>query len=122
MGASMHIRCSHSFAQTAVRICVRLQDQCILGTDAYLCPRPGPERLKLWPHAGEVALPGGKQDQIDADEVAAALREAREEVGLGPDNVEVLTTCEPFLSKVKISFLAWQLQSTRPMLSPYEAL
>jgi hypothetical protein len=122
MGASRHIRCSHLFAQTAVRICVRLQDQCILKTDAYSCPRPGPERLKLWPHAGEVALPGGKQDQIDVDEVAAALREAREEVGLGPDNVEVLTTCEPFLSKVKISSLAWQLQSTRPMLSPYEAL
>ncbi|WP_135502725.1 CoA pyrophosphatase [Roseovarius aestuariivivens] len=41
-------------------------------------------------HPGQVAFPGGKQDEGDADIVATALREASEEIGLHPDNVEVL--------------------------------
>lgn len=43
-------------------------------------------------HPGQIAFPGGKQDDSDADVVAAALREAHEEVGLNPDVVEVLGT------------------------------
>ena len=34
-------------------------------------------------HAGQVAFPGGRIEADDADPVAAALREAEEEVGLG---------------------------------------
>jgi 8-oxo-dGTP pyrophosphatase MutT (NUDIX family) len=41
-------------------------------------------------HQGEVAFPGGKVDKADADLLATALREAHEEIGLGPDTVEVL--------------------------------
>ena len=41
-------------------------------------------------HAGQVAFPGGAQDASDADEAAAALREATEETGLDPAGVEVL--------------------------------
>lgn len=35
-------------------------------------------------HGGDVALPGGQFEDDDADAVAAALREATEEVGLDP--------------------------------------
>jgi 8-oxo-dGTP pyrophosphatase MutT (NUDIX family) len=43
-------------------------------------------------HPGQIAFPGGKQDEGDDDVTAAALREAWEEIGLAPDNVEVLGT------------------------------
>lgn len=46
-------------------------------------------------HPGQVAFPGGKQDQADADLSATALREAQEEIGLSPDNVEVMGWLSP---------------------------
>jgi 8-oxo-dGTP pyrophosphatase MutT (NUDIX family) len=44
----------------------------------------------LTAHSGQVALPGGRQDEQDENEVATALREAQEEVGLHPKFVTVL--------------------------------
>ena len=38
--------------------------------------------------AGEVALPGGKRDPFDRDDVHTVLREAQEEVGLDPQLVQ----------------------------------
>ena len=43
-------------------------------------------------HPGQIAFPGGKVDDVDADPVAAALREAQEEIGLPPTAVDVLGT------------------------------
>ncbi len=43
-------------------------------------------------HSGQVAFPGGKVDPEDADAVATALREAREEIGLESRHIEVLGT------------------------------
>lgn len=47
---------------------------------------------RLKHHPGQIAFPGGKQDKTDADPVAAALREAEEEIGLPRGHVEVLGT------------------------------
>ncbi|KAA0061173.1 nudix hydrolase 11 [Cucumis melo var. makuwa] len=50
-------------------------------------------------HSGEVALPGGKRDLSDADDVATALREAEEEIGLAPALVNIIAVLQPFVNK-----------------------
>ncbi|OYX27160.1 MAG: CoA pyrophosphatase [Rhodobacterales bacterium 32-66-7] len=41
-------------------------------------------------HPGQIAFPGGKVDPTDPGPMEAALREAREETGLDPAQVEIL--------------------------------
>jgi 8-oxo-dGTP pyrophosphatase MutT (NUDIX family) len=41
-------------------------------------------------HGGQLAFPGGKHETGDADMMATALRETREEVGIAEDAVDVL--------------------------------
>lgn len=47
-------------------------------------------RADLRRHPGQIAFPGGRIDPGDADDVAAALREAEEEVALARHDVQVL--------------------------------
>lgn len=43
-------------------------------------------------HSGQISFPGGKVEQDDPDRIYTALREAHEEIGVDPREVEVLGT------------------------------
>lgn len=47
-------------------------------------------------HPGQVAFPGGRMDESDADIVAAALREAHEEIALPPSTIEIVGLADPY--------------------------
>ena len=51
---------------------------------------------RLRKHAGQVAFPGGKVDETDADEIAAALREAQEEIALPPQSAQIIGTSDRY--------------------------
>ena len=65
-------------------------------------PEPGviltqrPDWLRS--HAGQVAFPGGKIDDTDADAISAALREADEELSIPPSQVKVIGTADVYYS------------------------
>jgi 8-oxo-dGTP pyrophosphatase MutT (NUDIX family) len=46
-------------------------------------------------HAGEISFPGGRQDHADEDLRRTALREAEEEIGLEPEQVELVGALPP---------------------------
>lgn len=62
----------------------------------HLLMEKRPENLTT--HKGQVSFPGGAREPGDEDAVATALREAHEEVGLDPADVEVFGTIDDFVT------------------------
>ncbi len=72
-------------------------------------------------HAGEISFPGGRLDPGE-DVVAAALREADEEVGLAPHTVRVSGQLSSLSTVVSRSFIMPVVASldSRPTLVPHD--
>lgn len=71
-------------------------------------------------HPGQIALPGGKLDG-DEDAAAAALREAREEVGLPPEQVEILGLFGPHETVTGFSVTGVLALLPKPFIAQPEA-
>lgn len=74
-------------------------------------------------HSGQIAFPGGRADRSDSTLQDTALREAEEEIGLSPDDVEILgescqiTTVTDYQVTPFVGILPWPYPL---VLSPVE--
>lgn len=50
-------------------------------------------------HKGQISFPGGRVEEADDGPVATALRETEEEIGLGPDKVEVIGRLDTYTTR-----------------------
>ncbi|KAJ6925976.1 hypothetical protein NC651_010423 [Populus alba x Populus x berolinensis] len=85
--------------RAAVLICI------FEGNDGELRAILTQRSSQLSSHSGEVALPGGKREEGDADDIATALREAKEEIGLDPSLVDVVTVIEPYMTRFHVTVI-----------------
>ncbi len=80
----------HKAIPTGAAVLIPITDRADPGV--ILTKRPDTMRK----HPGQVAFPGGRIDPDDHDAIAAALREAHEEIALPPALVEVVATIDPY--------------------------
>jgi hypothetical protein len=74
-------------------------------------------------HGGQVAFPGGKRDASDSSLLVTALREAKEEIGIDPRDVDVLGQLDDYFTVTSYTvtpFVGWVDAAYVPIASPHE--
>ncbi len=70
-------------------------------------------------HKGQVSFPGGVRDPDDESLLETALREAQEEIGLRPKDVEILGALDP-IPTVTTGFLVYTFVGQIPFPYPFQ--
>ena len=77
-------------------------------------------------HSGQISFPGGKREPEDADKIQTALREAREEMGILPEEVELLGTLSelfiPPSNYLVLPVVGWVKERPRFVPDPVEVV
>jgi 8-oxo-dGTP pyrophosphatase MutT (NUDIX family) len=76
-------------------------------------------------HPGQISFPGGKIEMEDTGALACALREAREEIGLGADRIEPLGYLDSYRTGTGFQItpvVAFVRPGFQPVLDPREVL
>lgn len=87
--------------------------------ELWLVRRPDDMRM----HGGQVALPGGKYEPEDTDLLSTALREAEEEIGLAPAEVDVLGAIDDCVTVTGFAvtpYVGWIARPFQPRPHPPE--
>ncbi len=76
------------------------------------------------PHSGQISFPGGRKDDTDDTLLTTALREAQEEVGVQPEQVQVIGSLSELYIPVSNSnvypYIGYTRQMSDYILSPNE--
>jgi 8-oxo-dGTP pyrophosphatase MutT (NUDIX family) len=75
-----------------------------LGRDEILLMK---RTLTVKNHKGQISFPGGYRESNDLDLKETALREAEEEVGVKPEDIQVLGLLEPVKTRGEILIYPW---------------
>lgn len=94
----------HSEQQTMASVLVLITEPDDTGQGHVLLTK---RTLQVETHKGQVSFPGGLREDSDPDLLATALRECQEEIGVDPNDVEILGVLDPVCTRFDVWICPW---------------